>query len=136
MFGAPSLDALTLNPSILPGGAPPQVPFAPGYGPPSDLGLNVPPYAPGAAPPGAIAPEGGPQVVGGSSTADRINAFADVLKKFGGLQKTMEKNPLAAQMFQEHQQKTVVENQMHADKLQEFKNADMSSRILESMGLL
>lgn len=133
MFGAPSLDALTLNPLLT--GPQTQTPYAPGFGPQSNIGPNVPPYAPGAAPPGAIAPEGGPQVTG-TSTADKINAFADVLKKFGGLQKTMEKNPLAAQMFQEHQQKTVVENQMHADKLQEFKNADMSSRILESMGLL
>jgi hypothetical protein len=76
------------------------------------------------------------EVSGGVSVADRINQVADVLKKFGGLQKSMQKNPVAAQMFQEQQQRQIFGQQMNAKKLAQFKKRDMSSQILASYGLL
>jgi hypothetical protein len=107
---------------------PPQVPYDFGQGhdvlPPE----TQPPMAPTAAGAGTDQKKG--------SFAEGLQAFGDSIKKLGSFKSSMDKSPMAQQMFQEHQQRTLVQNQMNANKIQQFKNADMSSRILESMGLL
>jgi hypothetical protein len=134
----PTLNELTLNPSVL-GGQPPQVPYAQGQGPNLMRTDPTPPMAPVQGGPleqaagtgDQVGPDGKPV-----STADRINQFADVLKKFGGLQKSVEKSPLAQRMFQENQQKTMMANQIHQEKMAQFKKRDLASQILAQYGLL
>lgn len=133
---SPTLNELTLNPSVLPGGMPPQVPYAQGMGPNLLRTGPTSPMAPGAGGPteGTAAPGGAPAEGGG--VTEGIQAFGDALKKFGAFHGSMQKSPLAQQMFQEAQSGQNNADAMRKGKMAQFRRQDLSSQILEKYGLL
>jgi len=138
MNGAPTLNDLLLNPSMVPGvEAPPQVPYEYGYGPQTTQNVNPPMLPPGqtadqaASSLPATDSKGKPQ-----SWTDQIAALGKVLSAFGGAGKAMKDSPLAQRMFQERQQAQMVQNQINQGKIQEFKRRDLASQILAQYGLL
>lgn len=129
----PTLDELTLNPQLM-GGAPVQPPYATGQGPYTMRPPNQSPMAPS---------QGGPEAAAGKTTGEKVrgasNAITDVGKAImaaGKFQDAMGASPLAQQMFQEQQAGQMAANQMHQNKIEEFRRKDLSSQILEKYGLL
>jgi hypothetical protein len=117
---APSLDALTLNPSVM--GDSPQIPYA--AGPPQTYGEPTPPESP---------PGGNPKK---KTWQDQIGDLGKVLQSASKTGKAIGDSVLAQRMFQESSQKQMMQNQINQGKMEEFRRHDLSSQILEKYGLL